>query len=124
MIVLAFLDEGASITLIEQNLANRLGVIGSREELTIQWTADIERVERNSIGAEEKILLTTVQTVEQLLLPAQPLNSEALRRQYSHLRGLPISSYNGRPQMLIGLNNLYSFAFGALWDGRCTDQSE
>ncbi|XP_062541407.1 uncharacterized protein LOC134209436 [Armigeres subalbatus] len=117
--VLAFLDEGASVTLLERKLADRLGVVGVHEKLTIQWTADIERVERDStrtnvwvsaVGAESKVLLTTVHTVNKLMLPAQALDAKALSCQYSHLRGLPISSYNGRPEMLIGLNNLHSFA--------------
>lgn len=117
--VLAFLDEGASVTLIERKLADRLGVVGVHEKLTIQWTADIERVERDAtrtnvwvsaIGAEEKMLLTTVHTVGKLMLPAQTLDARELSREFSHLHGLPISSYSGRPQMLIGLNNLHSFA--------------
>ncbi|XP_062704050.1 uncharacterized protein LOC134286454 [Aedes albopictus] len=117
--VLAFLDEGASVTLVERRLADRLGVVGVHEKLTIQWTADIERVERNStrtnvwvsaIGGEDKMLLTAVHTVSKLMLPAQTLDAKELSQQYRHLRGLPISSYSGRPEMLIGLNNLHSFA--------------
>ncbi|XP_062699137.1 uncharacterized protein LOC134284320 [Aedes albopictus] len=117
--VLAFLDEGASVTLVERKLAYRLGIVGVHEKLTIQWTSDIERVERDStrtnvwasaVGTEEKMLLTAVHTVSKLMLPAQTLDARELSRQYSHLRGIPISSYSGRPEMLIGLNNLHSFA--------------
>ncbi|XP_062707101.1 uncharacterized protein LOC115264963 [Aedes albopictus] len=117
--VLAFLDEGASVSLVERKLADRLGVVGVHEKLTIQWTADIERVERDSmrtnvwvsaIGGDEKMLLTTVHTVSKLMLPKQSLNFEELGFHHSHLRGLPVSSYNGRPEMLIGLNNLQCFA--------------
>ncbi|XP_055534882.1 uncharacterized protein LOC129724206 isoform X2 [Wyeomyia smithii] len=61
--VLAFLDEGASVTLVENCLAERLGVNGIRQKLTIKWTADIARVEKDSkrmnlwvsgVGAGEK----------------------------------------------------------------------
>ncbi|XP_062556738.1 uncharacterized protein LOC134221563 [Armigeres subalbatus] len=117
--VLAFLDEGASVTLVERRLADRLGVVGVHEKLTIQWTADIERVEKDStrtnvwvsdIETKGKTLLTTVHTVNKLMLPAQSLDAKELSHHYSHLRGLSISSYNGRPEMLIGLNNLHAFA--------------
>lgn len=116
--VLAFLDEGASVTLVEKRLADRLGVNSVQEKLTIKWTADITRVEKESrkmnlwisaIGAEEKLLLKTVRTVGNLMLPQQTLNVETLSRQYKHLGNLPITSYDGRPEILIGLNNIHSF---------------
>ncbi|XP_065087716.1 uncharacterized protein LOC135709338 [Ochlerotatus camptorhynchus] len=115
----AFLDEGASVTLVERNLADRLGAVGVHEKLTIKWTADIARVEKESkrmnlwvsaVDADEKLLLKTVRTVEKLMLPTQALDAKGLLRQYKHMRGLPISSYDGRPEILIGLNNIHSFA--------------
>ncbi|XP_055527971.1 uncharacterized protein LOC129720514 [Wyeomyia smithii] len=117
--VLAFLDEGATVTLVENSLAERLGVAGIRQKLTNKWTADIARVEKNSkrmnlwvsaVGSDEKMLLKTVRTVERLMLPQQALDAEELARQFKHMRGLSIASYNGRPEMLIGLNNIHSFA--------------
>ncbi|XP_058828874.1 uncharacterized protein LOC131688562 [Topomyia yanbarensis] len=119
--VLAFLDEGASVTLIENNLANRLGLVGVQEKLTIKWTADVTRVEKSSrrmsvwtsaVGgtSRDKFLLHSVRTVERMLLPHQTLNAEELSAKYEHIRGLAISSYDGRPEILIGLNNIHSFA--------------
>ncbi|XP_062709442.1 uncharacterized protein LOC134288477 [Aedes albopictus] len=43
--VLAFLDEGASVTLVEKKLADRLGAVGVQERLTIQWTGNMSREE-------------------------------------------------------------------------------
>ncbi|XP_055527462.1 uncharacterized protein LOC129720076 [Wyeomyia smithii] len=117
--VLAFLDEGASVTLVEKSLVDRLGAVGVPEKFTMKWTADIARVEEESrrlnlwtsaIGANEKLLLKTVRTVSKLMLPQQKLNAEELSHEHAHMRGLPISSYNGRPGMLIGLNNIHTFA--------------
>ncbi|XP_062538860.1 uncharacterized protein LOC134207155 [Armigeres subalbatus] len=118
--VLAFLDEGASVTLVEKRLADRLGAIGVRERLTIKWTGNVSRVEESrrmslwasgtSPAAGDKLLLHTVHTVGKLMLPHQKLDHEELAAQYGHMRGLPIESYDGQPQLLIGANNTHSFA--------------
>ncbi|XP_058837537.1 uncharacterized protein LOC131693614 [Topomyia yanbarensis] len=119
--VLAFLDEGASVTLIENDLAERLGLTGVREKLLINWTSDVYRVEKNSrrmnvwtsavgVGDSEKFLLHTVNTVEKLMLPHQTLDANELSTQYEHMRDLPIASFDGRPGVLIGLNNIHTFA--------------
>ncbi|XP_062557344.1 uncharacterized protein LOC134222218 [Armigeres subalbatus] len=104
--VLAFLDEGASVTLIENDVAERLGLTGVKEKLTINWTSDIYRVEKNSkrmnlwssaVGGRnpEKFLLHTVNTVEKLMLPYQTLDADELSAQYQHMRDLSIASYDG-----------------------------
>ncbi|XP_062537709.1 uncharacterized protein LOC134206043 [Armigeres subalbatus] len=118
--VLAFLDEGASVTLVEKKLADRLGAIGVRERLTIKWTGNVSRVEESrrmslwasgtSLAAGDKLLLHTVHTMGKLMLPHQKLDHEELAAQYGHMRGLPIESYDGQPQLLIGANNIHSFA--------------
>ncbi|XP_055526882.1 uncharacterized protein LOC129719513 [Wyeomyia smithii] len=117
---LAFLDEGASITLVERSLTNQLGVEGINQPLTIKWTANVTRVEPGSrrmnllisaSGAREKNLLKSAQTVEKLLLPKQALNVQEIVDKYSHLRDLPIASYTDcHPGLLIGLNNLHLIA--------------
>ncbi|XP_053690919.1 uncharacterized protein LOC128739459 [Sabethes cyaneus] len=117
---LAFLDEGASVTLMERALADQLGVQGTKEPLTIKWTADIARVEKESRrmnlliaerGSDEKHQLGTVRTVEELLLPKQQLDAVDLSQRMKNLRGLPIATYqNQRPGLLIGLNNLHVIA--------------
>ncbi|XP_062702122.1 uncharacterized protein LOC134285435 [Aedes albopictus] len=117
--VLAFLDEGASVTLVEKKLADRLGAVGVQERLTIRWTGNTSRVEdsrRMSLWASGtgaaaggKMLLHTVHTVDKLMLPHQRLDSEEFAAQYEHMRGLPIESYDGQPQLLIGVNNIHAF---------------
>ncbi|XP_062558024.1 uncharacterized protein LOC134222897 [Armigeres subalbatus] len=119
--VLAFLDEGASVTLIDSKLADRLGLVGVQEKLTIKWTANVSKVEKSSrrmnvwISAvsppgNAKMLLQTVHTVEKLMLPHQALNAEELAMEYEHIRDLEVTSYDGRPGILIGANNIHSFA--------------
>ncbi|XP_055604565.1 uncharacterized protein LOC129752812 [Uranotaenia lowii] len=113
---LAFLDEGASVTLIEKTLAKKIALIGEREQLTIRWTADISRTEKDSLRADIQIspkgdnkrwLLRDVRTVSQLRLPVQHLCSDNLKEQYPLLKEIPVQSYReARPGILIGLNNL------------------
>ncbi|XP_055591330.1 uncharacterized protein LOC129743369 [Uranotaenia lowii] len=113
---LAFLDDGASVTLLEKSLAKRLELVGEKDELTIKWTADVSRIEKESIRADmhissrsgdEKLLLRNVRTVSDLRLPKQNLNHEKLKEQYPFLKDVPVESYlEARPGILIGLNNL------------------
>ncbi|XP_058444291.1 uncharacterized protein LOC131425967 [Malaya genurostris] len=99
VIVLAFLDEGASVTLIEK--VTRVEKASRRMNV---WAS--------AVGARNqgKLLLQTVRTVERMMLPHQTLNAMQLASKYEHLRGLPIESYDGRPELLIGLNNIHCFA--------------
>ncbi|XP_055632616.1 uncharacterized protein LOC129773090 [Toxorhynchites rutilus septentrionalis] len=123
---LAFLDEGASITLVERTLTDMLGVEGVHEPLTITWTAGNRQWLMNtwngrnstklnlwvsSTGSEGKLLLKAVQTVKQLLLPKQAVDVAEMSAAYRYLRDVPLSSYSHqRPGMLSGLNNLHAIA--------------
>lgn len=57
----------------------------------------------------EKLLLQTVNTVEKLM-PHQTLGAAEMSAQYEHMRNLPISLYEGRPVVLIRINNIHAFA--------------
>lgn len=116
---LAFLDEGASITLIEKTLVDHLGIVGVPERLTMTWTADVTREEKgstrisvwtSSVAGGEKLLLNSVHTVESLRLPKQSLNAVTISNQYTHLQNLPITSYPEARPGLIGINNIDSLA--------------
>jgi hypothetical protein len=41
----AFLDDGSSLTMMDQRIAERLGLTGTRENLHLRWTRGITRVE-------------------------------------------------------------------------------
>lgn len=119
--VLAFLDEGSSVSLIDQELADQLKLDGIPEQLTISWTAGHQRQEKQSRRmnlsvsgvceeADSLLQLHAVRTVEKLILPRQKVDLDELAEKYHHLRGLPIESYSGQPRLLIGLNNIHIFA--------------
>ncbi|XP_058456916.1 uncharacterized protein LOC131434269 [Malaya genurostris] len=114
--VFAFIDEGSSITLLEESVANQLGIAGKPEPLTLQWTGNMTRVEQNS--QQVKMEITSKQnelrrrsfharTVSCLVLPSQSMCYRELSQHFPHLRGLPMEDYElVQPKLLIGLDNL------------------
>ncbi|XP_055603838.1 uncharacterized protein LOC129752068 [Uranotaenia lowii] len=112
----AFVDEGSSITLVEDSLVKELGVEGIPQVLCLQWTGDMTRTEHDSKLVElkvsgpskNKIRLSDARTVSNLGLATQSLDYVSLVRDYPHLKGLPIDSYtDAMPRILIGVNNLH-----------------
>lgn len=111
----AFLDDGSNITLLEEEIAEELGLNGSIGSLCIQWTGSVTRKEPRSRQVELRISgvhgspdypLAEVQTVPRLDLPQQSLDYVELCKQFPHLRGLPMQSFsNAVPRILIGLDN-------------------
>ncbi|XP_062713617.1 uncharacterized protein LOC134290481 [Aedes albopictus] len=112
----AFLDEGSSSTLIDQEVADLLNLEGKRQPLCLTWTSKVSRHESDSrmvslriSGKEdsESFPLLDVSTVRQLDLPVQTLQYDELSRRYTYLAGLPVKSYKDAiPRILIGLDNI------------------
>ncbi|XP_055588978.1 uncharacterized protein LOC129741278 [Uranotaenia lowii] len=115
--VYAFFDDGSSITLLEENVANQLGLEGESARLCLTWTAEVSREEVASKrvnfevageGRSRKYSLSNVRTVKNLALPRQSLCYQQLAARYPHLSGLPVSDYNDvTPQILIGNDNAH-----------------
>ncbi|XP_058827701.1 uncharacterized protein LOC131687632 [Topomyia yanbarensis] len=112
----AFLDDGSELTLMEQGLADELGVKGPTKSLCLKWTGGTRRTEIMSqkVGLEvssvnnstAKYTLSGVQTIESLQLRSQTLLAANLQEKYEHLSNLPIESYyNVSPRILIGLDH-------------------
>ncbi|XP_062711088.1 uncharacterized protein LOC134289241 [Aedes albopictus] len=116
----AFLDEGASSTLVEHSIADLLGVCGIPEPLVVYWTANMKRLEEASRkfdlqisarGTTERYQLKEARTVDELVLPTQDINLKEIVNKYDHLKGLSIlDSVSEIPRILIGLDNLHLFA--------------
>ncbi|XP_055605028.1 uncharacterized protein LOC129753255 [Uranotaenia lowii] len=111
----AFVDEGSSLTLVEQSLVKELGAKGTPRVLCLTWTGKISRTDRESevldltISGQNnmKVCLKDSRTVKNLSLSKQSLDFSHLSEQFPHLKGLPVASYtNITPRLLIGLNNL------------------
>ncbi|XP_055633463.1 uncharacterized protein LOC129773833 [Toxorhynchites rutilus septentrionalis] len=112
----AFLDDGSSLTLVEEELTNKIGIDGIPAPLCLTWTGNVSRIEAESKQLQLEVSsanggkhhqLKNVRTVKKLALPGQTLRINEFVDRYKHLRGLPLSGYeNAVPQLLIGVNNL------------------
>lgn len=113
----AFLDDGSSLTLMENELADKLGLIGEPDPLCLVWTSNVTRQEPeskrvaldiSSIRNDRRYQIKDVRTVNKLVLPVQTLDVKDLSNQFKHLRDLPIDGYEkAAPKILIGLNNAH-----------------
>ncbi|XP_072392451.1 uncharacterized protein [Diabrotica undecimpunctata] len=112
----AFLDEGSSVTLLEESIAKKLNIMGNPEQLCLKWTGNQQRLE----DAPEKVFFSIAgdyngakefdhrpaRTVRKLGLPKQTLDAKAIKESFPYLKNLPFKSYkNAVPQILIGLDN-------------------
>ncbi|XP_055623419.1 uncharacterized protein LOC129766842 [Toxorhynchites rutilus septentrionalis] len=112
----AFLDDGSSLSLIEQELVEQLGMDGWTKPLCLKWTGNVTRIEPESkqvqmtikgTNTRKQFNLNDVRTVKELTLPEQSLRYDELSQRFRHLQGLPIVSYEKAvPRLLIGVNNL------------------
>ncbi|XP_036340046.1 uncharacterized protein LOC118749359 [Rhagoletis pomonella] len=111
----ALIDEGASCTLIESELADELALDGPVGSLCLRWTGEITQSEVHSkcvslfisstVVPAQKYKLINVRTVANLGLPQQSLFSDTISNN-AHFKGLPIRPYNrSRARILIGLDN-------------------
>lgn len=112
----AFLDDGSSVTLIDNDIAKQLQLTGSPDVLRLKWTKGVERQETNSIRTSVAIrgrnsskifTLNNVRTISNLTLPSQTINAFEIKKRFPHLADIPIEDYeNAIPKILIGIDNL------------------
>lgn len=85
--MLAFLYDGSELTLLDEQIAKDLDLIGGAKPLCLKWTGGTHRFEEKSrcvdIGisgsAGRRFELSGVRTVEALELSYQSLNVEVLQ---------------------------------------------
>ncbi|KAL7742127.1 hypothetical protein ACLKA6_018370 [Drosophila palustris] len=114
--VYAFMDDGSTLTLMEESVANELDERGTASPLCIAWTGEVRRNEPQSRRLNLKISkqcqgakvfqLKDVHTVKSLGMSAETMEAEKTKMLYPHLKGLPLPSYvKVVPQIIIGVNN-------------------
>lgn len=110
----AMLDDGSSLTLMEDDLVDELNLTGKVESLCLRWTGDIKRVESTSRRVSLQIsgfdnkkskFNLNARTVESLDLPTQTVDMNILGTKYPHLNNVPVASYaSAKPRILIGID--------------------
>ncbi|XP_053968687.1 uncharacterized protein LOC128870108 [Anastrepha ludens] len=113
--IFAFIDEGAKISLLEENIANVLGLKGKSNLLRLKWIGNQSMSEQSRqvsleiAGANEAATsyeMRGVRTTKKLYLPQQTLNLNDFIQRHEQLANIPIADYNNAvPQILIGLSH-------------------
>lgn len=115
----AFCDEGSVLTMIESDIATKLGIVGSKQPLCMKWTKNIVTHEPNSEVVTVNIsedsddakmfTLNNVRTVQNLSLPHQKFDANTMLSEYQHLAAVgDIEKYSDlTPTILIGQKNYH-----------------
>ncbi|XP_062557274.1 uncharacterized protein LOC134222147 [Armigeres subalbatus] len=111
----AFIDDGSELTLLEQSLADELGIEGPKKSLCLKWTGGTRKIEKESqqvnlqvsgTHSSTKYNLTGVNTLSSLQIRPQTLLISELQAKFPYLSGLPLEGYyDVSPRLLIGLDN-------------------
>lgn len=87
----AFLDEGSSLTLLDEEIASTLQLTGPKLPLHLKWTDDMSRheedirvvsVEVSGAAISKKYKMAEVRTVNDLNLPLQSVDKQDLIHKY------------------------------------------
>ncbi|XP_052901587.1 uncharacterized protein LOC128309254 [Anopheles moucheti] len=116
--VIALLDEGSSVSLMEHTLAQELGLSGNPKPLCLSWTGGQHRDEPESVevsinisgirGHDRHYRVPAIRTVRRLGLPTQSLDMDQFGAKYVHLSSLPIPSFSAAaPRILLGMDNYH-----------------
>ncbi|KAL7725042.1 hypothetical protein ACLKA6_000923 [Drosophila palustris] len=94
------MDDGSTLTLMEESVANELDERGTASPLCLAWTGEVRRNEHQSRRLNLKISkqcqgakvfqLKEVHTVKSLGMSAETMEAEKTKMLYPHLKGLPL----------------------------------
>ncbi|XP_045772958.1 uncharacterized protein LOC123872620 [Maniola jurtina] len=109
--VLALLDEGSTITLVDSSIAEKIGVEGKREPLTIETVGGKELKKNNSLKVKLKIkgvnsreiMTMEARTMDDLKLSEQEVDTDVINNCPHLVKIRKELVYTGeKPQLLIG----------------------
>ncbi|XP_055701708.1 uncharacterized protein LOC129800984 [Phlebotomus papatasi] len=115
--VYAFLDEGSTITMVKDTLADRMGLTGPNKPLRFQGASGLPQIDNTSKSVEMKIrgtfshareyTLYNVRTMKGMSLPQQTVNVQKLAQDWRFLSERPVEDMvEAEPEILIGLDNV------------------
>jgi len=112
--VFAVMSEGSFASLIDEELAEKLGVTGDAQKITLNWIGNHKKVvpsikcrlKVRTIEGKTIWLPLTGSRVQSLELPVQSLDIESFNEKCTKLTSLPIKGYGyAKPSILIGMEN-------------------
>ncbi|XP_067636752.1 uncharacterized protein [Eurosta solidaginis] len=112
----ALLDEGSSITMLDDSIAKELDLRCRPHHLSVQWfrghavreQANLVDLPISGLGMAKKHKLQNVYAVQNLQLPMQSLSSADLQCEYNQISKLPVKPLIDAVQkMLIGIGNCH-----------------
>lgn len=111
---LALCDEGSTITLMQKDLADKIGAYGPKSPLNLVGASGMAIDSGTTMKIDCHIRpvngptfypLTGVRTVEDLNLPLQTFQAKEIINKWPHLSRVPLSDLNGKPQILIEIDH-------------------
>lgn len=138
MTVTALFDEGSQSTMIDDTLANELGLQGTLSPVTYRWTAQITKHHPDSkivncqvaelSSTSQRYDLCQVRTIKNLALPSQDFVIKDIVQRYPQIDSERLKSVHGcTPRLLVGSDHahliiprtLYSYHLNGLQLTRC-----
>lgn len=112
----ALFDEASTITMIDEDISDELGLHGEIQPLSLQWTNDFSNYIENSKVVSLKIsgiangsktfTLYQVRTVKNLSLPIQNVDIKGICKRWPYIQNVPVYPLqNAQPTILIGQDN-------------------
>jgi len=115
----ALFDEGSTAILMDDKLANEIGLTGVRDPLHLGWTDNSSQIQQDSMRVTVGLQglndpdsclysVSNVRTVNNLSLPYHSLDINHIRSKWTHLKEIDVSSMTDvEPRVLIGQDNCH-----------------
>ncbi|XP_075157703.1 uncharacterized protein LOC142230970 [Haematobia irritans] len=114
--IMAFIDDGSKVSLLEEDVAKELGFHGPKNNLTLGWIGGRKSIETSMTinleigGTSERgncFQMRNVRTTSNLKLPPQSLQLDKFKKRFPQLQKVFIEDYVGvTPKLLIGLPHI------------------
>ncbi|XP_061398464.1 uncharacterized protein LOC133334184 [Musca vetustissima] len=112
--IYALFDDGSSITMLDRDIADKIGVRGKNTSLNVQWFGGRSarepvtsfNIKVSGAGKSGCHLLKNVYAVSNLNLPMQSLSEDEILSAFKNCKKPPVKPYcNVVPKLLIGLDH-------------------
>ena len=107
------LDDGSELTIIEKDIADKLGLHGPTEPFQLRTANGVSSEDSHRVSVtiqgtsmEQAFKMDNMRTIKNLPLHYQAVNISKLQQHWKHLQGVDLPSLqNAKPTVLIGQDN-------------------